>query len=63
MWQAEVDASWFLAWLMLEAFHNDCPVLDAELDLQAAEQATMRFGCCCFHIREKMGILLVLLII
>jgi len=52
--ETEVDASWFLAWLMLEAFRYpaaSAPVLNAELDMEAAKQAAFRgrllclFGC------------------
>jgi len=52
--ETEVDASWFLAWLMLEAFRYPAaslPVLNAEVDMEAAKQAAFRgrllclFGC------------------
>ena len=39
---AEVDGSWFVAWLMLEAFKETGTVMDAELDVRAAEQAGVR---------------------
>ncbi|CAJ1403931.1 unnamed protein product [Effrenium voratum] len=45
--EAEIEASWSLAWLMLEAFHTEPEVCQA-LDLEAAEEAAFRGRLLCF---------------
>ncbi|CAK9056598.1 CCHC-type domain-containing protein, partial [Durusdinium trenchii] len=46
--EVELDASWLLAWLMIEAFHHPSPESSTKVDMEAARQAALRGRLLCF---------------